>query len=176
MLRLEWLRVRAVWTCVAALLTGLVWEKHVLIPFAFLACRWSEGGRARWLLRCFSLTVAAALPQVAMRVLLGTDRPVVDYTPISAQRPGEILRLHAPFLGPPLFTLLARWARIPVCLRWLWVCVPAMFVIYILRHNFIHELRSFWLFVPVFCGTVSSGFLEERPPEPLSRLCGVPPG
>ena len=90
---------------------------------------------------------------VAVRVLLGTDRAVVDVTPLSEQDWGKVLSHHGPFVLPFLAILVAAWGRVPTVVRWLWLYVPGLLAAYVASRFLLDELRSFWAFVPVFTAT-----------------------
>ena len=165
LLRLEWLRASLLAAVAVALATGIVWEKHVLVPFAFLASRWFEGERVASLLRFATLLVAAALPQMLLRRVLGEGRPIGDVTTLDAQPWDTFARVHGLFLLMPLILLLVGWRRVPKPLRWLWCCVPVMFAIYVAQQRMLYEARSYWIFVPIFCGTIASVVMVDAPPD-----------
>ena len=159
---------RGVWKVASlCLATGLVWEKHALVPLLAGARKWRRGGpfvkTAAW--TALTFMAAIAVP-VAVRLICGTDREVVDVTPLSNQRWRLVAYAMLPFVVPPLLALLAAWSRLPDWVRWLWWYVPVLYLAYALDKHFLYELRCFWAFVPIFTATVAgwAGSLSSREP------------
>jgi hypothetical protein len=138
------------------LATGLVWEKHALVPLLAGARRWRRGEPfARTAVGTILAFAAAIAVPVAIRLLCGTDRPKVDRTSLSEQHWDWVVGHHLPYLVPPLLVAAFTWRRLPDWVRWLWWYVPALFLSYLASRFVVHELRSFWAWAPVFTATVA---------------------
>lgn len=140
--------------CALGLAVGLVWEKHALVP-ALWGLQGLAAGRsfARLLLPGAAFLASCLAVPVALRLGLGTDRPLVDETPWSAQDWGKVLAHQAPYVLPFFVLLLAAWRRIPRLVRLTWLYVPTLWVLYAASEFILHELRSFWAFAPAFTAT-----------------------
>ena len=130
--------------------------KHALVPVLWAIKRLKGGvaffpAAARGIL---VLACAVAWP-VAVRILCGTSgRASVDVTPIDKQRWAWTLMNHLPLLVPGLAILVLCWARVPPWVRMLWLHIPVLFAAYVANRFILHELRSFWAFVPIVTATV----------------------
>lgn len=154
-----------------ALVTGLVWEKHAVLPL--LWGLWSLQ-RGRPFLRTLGgglLLLAASLAvPVAVRLLLGGDRDHVDGNTTWAAQSGRVLWTQIPYVLPFVAILLLRWQSVPTWVRWLWLAVPLAFAAYASQGFILHETRSFWLLVPVFTATLTAWLAALG-----SASAGVPP-
>jgi len=153
--------------CLLALATGLVWEKHALLPVVYGVMALKAGRRLvpTALRSAAYLACCLAIP-VAIRLVLGTNRDVVDDTSFTAQHWGKAIAHHAPFVLPFLAILVVRWDRVPPLVRWLWLYVPVLFAAYLANRLMIEELRSFWAFVPVFTATACAWSRDLPSPSP----------
>lgn len=140
--------------CALALATGLVWEKHVLLPFLWAWSQWKGGVPWRRVIPRAALFLACALAvPIAIRIYCGTDRPTVDVTTLADQDWGKAAAHHLPLIIPFLVVLIAVGKDVPPWVRLLWLHVPALSLAYVLQHLMIDETRSFWAFAPVFTAT-----------------------
>ena len=138
-----------------ALATGLVWEKHALLPVIWGLMELRAGRRLLpTVLRAGTILLCCLAIPVGIRIGLGTDRALVDVTPLAAQDWGKVLSHQGPFVLPFLAILLACWARVPPLVRALWLYVPVLLLAYLASRFMIDELRSFWAFVPIFTATL----------------------
>jgi hypothetical protein len=143
--------------CGLALATGLVWEKHALVPVLDGVRRLREGEPLpRTALRSGAVLGCALAVPVAVRLLLGTDREKVDVTSLAEQDWGKVAAHHLPLLLPFAAVLVLAWADVPRWVRVLWLAVPLLFAAYLSSRFLVDELRSFWAFVPVFTATVAA--------------------
>ena len=159
------------------LVTGLTWDKHVLLPVVWGIVRLRKGDgvlvtAARGLV---FLAACVAIP-VAVRVHLGGDRPHVDGdTPLAAQNWWKVLWFQGPFLLPFLAMLVLRFRRIPELVRLLWIYLPVQVAAYASQSFLLHEVRSFWALVPAFTATACAAFASGPPvdrgpvPDDLAR-------
>jgi hypothetical protein len=143
--------------CAIALVTGLVWEKHALVPVLWGLSRWRAGVPFLRAAARAGLVLACALAWfVASRAIAGTDRPVVDVTALSEQRWASSLAHHGPVVLPFLAILLLARDAIPAWVRLAWWHVPVLFVAYAAARLNLDETRSYWAFVPVFAATAAA--------------------
>jgi hypothetical protein len=155
-----------------AFLVGLVWEKHALLPVVWL---WLRRRAGPWTVRDLaggaSFGLASIAGFVATRLLLGTDRPAVDVTPLAAQAWDKVASHHGPYVLPFLAMLVFARPRIPPLVRALWIYVPVMFVAYAASRFMLYELRSFWAFAPIFTATAATwarGLADDRAAGPTA--------
>lgn len=157
----------------ASLATGVLWDKHALVPALAAGRRWRHGETflhaAVWAV--VGVLASVAIP-VAIRLFLGTDRRVVDVTPLDEQLWHRVLWNHVPLLGPALLCLLLAWKRLPDWVRWLWWTVPVVFAAYLLSKFMIHELRSFWVFIPIYTATICGWLATLRTEDPSTPSPG----
>lgn len=149
-----------------SLLLGALWEKHALLPLVAGVAGWGRHHPfvGRWARLALVAACALALP-VAIRLQLGTQRALVDVTPLAAQDWGKVLAQQAPYVLPFVVALVTSWRRVPRFVRALWLYVPAMFAAYAASRFILYELRSFWPFAPVFTATAAAaaGALRGAP-------------
>ncbi len=148
-----------------SLATGALWDKHFLVPALAAGRRWRRGEAILRSLAGGLLGVAAAVAvPVALRVALGTDRHVVDVTFLDEQAWGRVVRNHLPLMGPALLVLILAWKRLPDWVRWLWLTVPIVLAAYLVTCLMIDELRSFWVFVPIYTATICGWLARDDGP------------
>lgn len=150
-------RDASLWILVpVALVTGLVWEKHAVLPFLWGLYALQRGRPfLRTLLQGLLFLAASLAIPVAVRLLLGDDRAHIDGgTTFDVQPWGRVLWVQAPYVFPFLAILVFRWRVMPMWVRWLWLAVPLAFAAYVSQGFLLHEVRSFWLLAPVFTATL----------------------
>ena len=148
-----------------ALATGLVWEKHALVPVLWAWNRWRGGQRLVAAAARGALVLACALAWfVAVRWICGTDRPAVDDTPLADQRWRWVLANQLPFALVAGASAALAWRRLPAWVRLLWWYVPALVGAYVASRFILHEPRSFWALVPVVTATFAAWFAPPRDP------------
>jgi hypothetical protein len=161
--------------CALALATGLVWEKHALLPLVYLLDARRRGRPWREVLpAAAAFGLAAVAVPVGVRLLLGADRPLVDVTPLSAQEWDKVALHHGPYVLPFAAILALAWRRVPFLVRALWLHVPVLFAAYAASRFLLHELRSFWVFAPVFTATTVAWAADRTgtgtpSPSPVTR-------
>ncbi|MCC7138418.1 MAG: hypothetical protein IT460_08345 [Planctomycetes bacterium] len=140
--------------CGLGLAVGLVWEKHALVP-AIWGLHALAAGRPflRLLAPGAAFLASCLVVPVTLRLALGTDRPLVDETPLAAQEWGKVLAHQLPYVLPFAVLLGAAWRRVPRLVRLSWLYVPVLYGLYAASEFILHELRSFWAFAPVFTAT-----------------------
>jgi len=139
------------------LVTGLVWEKHALLPVLWGLLQLRRGrpfvpalGRG-----LVMLAAALAVP-ILTRVLLGTDRPHIDgMTTLAIQEWDNVLWFQVPYVAPFLAILLLRGRVLPRWVRLLWLYLPILVLAYVSQHFVLHEVRSFWPLAPIFTATLA---------------------
>ena len=157
--------------CGLALATGLVWEKHAIVPVLWGLWRVREGDPVpRTAARSALVLLSSLAVPVAVRLWLGTDRAKVDVTSLAEQDWGKVAAHHLPLLLPFGTVLVLAWEDVPRWVRVLWLAVPLLFAAYLASRFLVDELRSFWAFVPVFTATVAAW--ARRLPTDASPAAG----
>jgi len=142
------------------LVTGLVWEKHALLPVLWGVLQLRRGRAFLPALGRGLVMLAAALAvPVLTRVFLGTDRIHIDgMTTLAIQEWDKVLWFQLPYILPFLAILLLRGRLLPRWVRLLWLYLPILLVAYISQHFVLHEVRSFWALTPIFTATLACWF------------------
>ena len=147
-----------------ALVGGLVWEKHAVLPLLWGLYALQRGRPfGRTLLGGLLFLAATLAAPVGLRLLLGDQRDLVDGTTTWDVQPwGRVAWTQLPYVLPFLAILLLRWRSIPTWVRWLWLAAPIAYLAYLSRSYILHEVRSFWLLVPVFTATLTAWLAAGR--------------
>lgn len=151
-----------------ALLTGLVWEKHAVLPVLWGLLALGRGRPlGRTLLGGLVFLAASLAVPLWLRWHLGTDRPAVDGTTTWDVQPwGRVAWTQLPYVLPFLGVLLLRWRVVPAWVRLLWLALPIAAAAYASQAYILHEVRSFWLLAPVFTATFVTGLRPDPPTAP----------
>jgi hypothetical protein len=166
-------RASIVSLCALALLVGVVWEKHALLPLVWLLLSRRDGKPWGVLLpRAAAFFLFAVAIPVAIRLALGGHRDPVDGdSPLSKQDWFKVLWHQLPYVVPFVVILVASWRQMPPLVRLLWIYVPAMFSAYACSQFILYEVRSFWAFAPIFTATAvawASGLSGDDKPAGAS--------
>lgn len=147
----------------AMLVLGLIWEKHVVLaPLTGLF--WLVRGRGVLRAQGVALLygVAALAVPIAIRLHLGADRAHVDGdSPWWAQDEWSILARQVPFVLPFVVCLFLAWRQLPTWVRVLWLSLPIAVAAYVSQQFILHEVRSFFLLVPVFTATAVAALVPQ---------------
>jgi len=140
--------------CGLALVTGFVFDKHVLVPVLWAWLRYRDGEPWKKVVpKALAFLVFALAGPVVIRILCGTDRPIADVTALSDQSWGRAAAHHLPLILPFLVVLFAVGRDVPPWVRLLWIHVPVLALAYLIRSRPIDEVMSFWPFLPIFTAT-----------------------
>jgi hypothetical protein len=151
--------------CLLALACGVVWDKHLLVPFLWAALERRRGASVgRLLPRVAAFAACAFAVPVAVRLAFPGDRPKVDVTALSEQQWAWVVFQQAPWVLPFVVLLVVAWRDLSTWVRLLWLYVPALFAAYAASRFVLHEPRSFWAFVPVFTATACAWAASPSPP------------
>jgi len=166
------------------LATGLVWEKHALVPVADGLLGLGRRPFLAVLLRGAVFLAATVAVPVAIRLWVDRDlsapRPSVDGAGVeNPARFDLVLQNQVPFVLPFLLTLLVTWRRQPRLVRALWVALPLLVLGYAAKRFILYEVRSFLFLIPVFTATVAvalrvSARGPARDPGIVAPRCGPP--
>ncbi len=139
------------------LATGLVWEKHALVPVLWGLLQLRRG-RAFLpsLAKGLVMLVAALAVPLLVRWHLGGDRAAQDgMTALHLQEWSKVLWFQLPYLLPFLAIVVLRARDMPGWVRLLWLYLPVLVVAYATQQFILHEVRSFWALAPVFTATLA---------------------
>ncbi len=152
---------------ILCLVTGLVWEKHALVPvlWGLYALQRGRPFGANFLRGIAMLVAALAIP-LFVRWHLGTDRAHIDGdTPWAVQEWAKVAWFQAPFIVPFLLIFVTRYRTLPAWVRWLWMYLPVLVLAYSVKSYILHEARSFWALAPVFTATFCCWWAASAPPS-----------
>lgn len=133
------------------LISGFVWEKHVLLPLSVGLCAALEARHLRWRVVAEAALGlgAAAAGQIALRLVFGTDRGWEGW---SLAQNIESFPLWACGLilvfGPSLLYLATHTRRTPLILLCLAAQLPGWVAIYLVFGGVLKEMRTVLVMVP----------------------------
>lgn len=167
------------WTlALLCLVTGLVWEKHALVPGLWGLLQLTRGKpflASLW--RGLVMLVAALAVPLLLRWQLGGDRIAIDgMTHLALQEWDKVLWFQLPYVLPFVGIFVLRGRRMPVWLRLLWLYLPVIVAAYIAQDFILHEVRSFWALVPVFTATLACWLASAADPALPTRDEASPDG
>jgi hypothetical protein len=140
--------------CAVALVTGFVFDKHVLVPLLWAWARYRDGEPWKVVIpKALVFLLFALAAPIGIRLLLGTDRPIADVTAFSDQTWGRAAAHHLPLILPFLVVLFVVGRDVPPWVRLLWIHVPVLALAYLFRKVPVDEVISFWPFLPIFTAT-----------------------
>jgi hypothetical protein len=148
--------------CGLALVCGVVWDKHLLVPFLWAVLERRRGAPlSRVVPSGLAFATCAFAVPVAVRLAFPGDRPKVDVTALSEQQWAWVAFQQLPWVLPFLVLLPVAWRGLSTWVRLLWVYVPVLPLAYAASRFVLHEPRSFWAFVPVFTATACAWLEPE---------------